>query len=146
MSIWTDPETQAMAVWTIEFLTMLATWFAALGTISATVVALWLGYRTGKTRLTVEPTFDGDLCILVTNPCERPVTLTKVTWRVSRENRPWLLSPVQVRLPDGLPDRFPKRLELGDPAFLYLFLVAQGLPPWLKTFPTDLGISAVITT
>ena len=142
MSILVDPEIQVTTYWTVECLTLLAdpTWLTALGTIGATIVALWFGCRRGRIKLKVRTTFNHDLSINVENSCERLVTITQVTWRVDRGNRQWVRCPVQFG--DYPEEHSPIKLEPGGAAFLHVFLVAQGEPRWLRTFATDLDISA----
>ena len=130
MSILTVPEIQ-VTYWTIERLTMFATWCAAFGTVSATVVALWLGYRGGRSKLKVNAEFDErQLKITATNLGHRLATVTKITWRVGREgNKLWVRSPASsVRLEKGS-----VAMEPGEAAFFYIPLGTQQHPPaWLR--------------
>ena len=117
MSILPNSEAQAITGWTLEYLTMLATWFTAIGTVGATTVALWLGHRAGRTKLKVKTEFDETLSILVTNLSHRLVTINKMSWRVGRKgNRQWVDSPASsARFNQGS-----IKLENGETAFFYI--------------------------
>ena len=127
MSILTDPEIQVVTYWTIERLTMV---FTAIGTVGATIVALWFGCRSGRAKLKVKTEFHEDLKITATNLSQRLVTITKIFWRVGRKgNRLWVQSPASsVRLREGS-----VKLEPGEPGFFYISLGSRGDPPsWLR--------------
>ena len=131
MSILVDPEIQVTTYWTIERLTLLATWLTAFGTIGATIVALWFGFRSGRTKLKVKTEFDKELSISVTNLSHRLVTITQISWRVGRKgNRQWVRSPASSVTFNREGSR---KLEPGDVASFYIHLGNQSEPsPWLR--------------
>lgn len=135
MSILTDLEIEVVMYWTIERLTMV---FTAIGTVGATIVALWFGCRTGRAKLEVKTDFDEHqvLTITATNLSQRLVTITKVFWRVGRKgNRLWVLSPTTS---GGFNLTGYVKLEPGEAEFFYIRLGSRGDPPnwigWLEQY------------
>ena len=145
MSSFVDPEIQFMTDRTIEFLTMLGTWFAAGGTIAATLLAVLLARRANKVKLEVcagitlmvgSDTSEEGVHIAVTNHSERPVTISGVGWRCGRwkRNRRYVVD--QKALNQG-----PVKLEHGEATQFFTPLSFFGRPILLSNLATQLQIA-----
>ena len=139
MSILTDPEIQVMMDWTMQFLTMLGTWLAGVGTLVAAGVALWLARRAEKVKLEVHVgvralVFGGGrpieecLAIHVTNLGERPVTIVSVGWCVGKgRNKRFAMDP-------SASNECPKKLEYGETKIFTMSFAES--PSWIREFST----------
>ena len=101
-------------------------WAAALGTILAAGVALWLATRSEKVLLKARVCFDrriGDsppaetrcLVIRVTNKGARTVTINSTGWYLGKSDLTCIHNP-----PQSSPDQLPKKLEYGETATFIL--------------------------
>lgn len=145
MSIWTDPQTQAMSGWTIESLTMLATWCAAFGTTGAVIVALWLARRTEKVRLnasvSVSVMFESGrseegVLITVINLGDRPVTIASVSWGIGKV-REDSLSVIDK----NVLNQCPVKLEHGEPKHFFTPFFQHGRRSLLRSLVSGLQIT-----
>ena len=129
---------------TMQLWTALGTWFAAVGTISATVVALWLARRAERVKLkasvgirwVIDTPPDKPREILecqVTNLGERPVTVTETGWFFGKKES-WPYA-IQLLGPSS-PDKYPKRLEHGETAWFWIDFAES--PNWKEDFVTDM--------
>ena len=139
-----DPETQLLTDWTMKFLSMLATWFAACGTTAAVVVALWLARRSDKVRLNasvgVYVMFESDrseegMLIAVTNLGDRPVTIASVSWTIGKwkaDNR--------SAIDKNVLNQCPAKLEHGETKHFFTSF-SHGREPLLRSLVNALQIT-----
>ena len=101
-------------------------WVAALGTILAAGVALWLARRSEKVRLKAHVRFDRAfddsppaatrcLVIRVTNKGERTVTINSTDWCLGKSDRAYI-----NKLSQSSRDQLGKKLEYGETATFVL--------------------------
>ena len=119
---------------------VVGTWFAAIATIAAVAVALWLSRRSEEVRLKayagLRDIIRGDgtpaethLIISVTNLSERPVTITSVGWAVGKRKR----QRFAVQTMSGrFTHQYPVELAHGKTADFTVSFVAT--PDWPKDF------------
>ena len=126
---------------TMQLLGVLGSWLAAIGTITATIVALWFSRRAERVRL--KTTVDTSLRIgggsqeevilfAVTNIGERPVTITSIGWCVGKRRRKrhafQSLGTSSLR-------KCPAQIEHGETA---QFVVSFAeIPTWKQDFARD---------
>ena len=126
---------------TIQLWGVVGTWFAGIGTLAASVVALWLARRVEKIKLKAHVglgvTFGNGssqdcLNFNVTNLGERPVTIVSLGWRIGkRKNRKFAIQP----LTQSSFDQYPKKLEYGESASFMVFFSER--PNWMEKFSND---------
>lgn len=118
------------------------TWLAGVGTIAATVVALYLARRAERLRLRIRvqlmqvvmgdgTPFQDQLGIDVANVGERPITINSVGWAVGKgKGRRYALQPLN----SPYSAQYPIELAYGKSAkFLISF---ESMPNWAKDFGT----------
>ena len=134
-----------MSTYTMQFLSMLGTWFAAIGTTGAVVVALWLARRTEKVRLDASAGIrvafgsgesEEGVFITVTNLGERPVTISSVSWGIGKPKRNTLSAIDKNAL-----NQCPKKLEHGETANFFTPFSPTGESLLLKRLVTSLQIN-----
>lgn len=126
----------------IQIWIAIGSWLAGVGTITATVVALYLAKRVEKLRLQVRvglmqvvmgdgTPFQEHLGIDVTNAGERPVIINAIGWAVGKgKRRKYALQPLH----SSHSDQCPIELPYGKNAkFLVSFDV---MPDWARDFGT----------
>ena len=126
---------------TIQLLGVLGTWFAGIGTLAASVVALWLARRVEKIKLKAHVGLGvtvgngrSEECLNfnVTNLGERPVTIISVGWRIGkRKNRKFAIQP----LSESSFSQYPKKLEHGETASFLVFFSER--PNWMEKFSNE---------
>ena len=106
----------------IQIIDVVGTWAAAIGTISAAVIALWIALHGQRIKLksfvghrvsvgdSVSQSF---LAFNVTNLGDRPVTITSLTWTVGKKRSK---KHVVHILHERSPDQLPKQLLHGETA------------------------------
>ena len=125
---------QSIMVWSV-----VGTWLAAIGTVSAAVTALWLARRADRVRLKIwvghaVHTGSGDeyLRFAVTNVGERPVTVDALGWRATR----WGRTKKEIGMLDPDRGQIPFRIAHGESDD-----VMWGFAAWLATmrrlFPAE---------
>ena len=134
-----------MSTYTMQLFSMLGTWFAAIGTIAAVVVALWLARRTEKVRLDasvgVRTAFgsgrsEGGVFITVTNLGERPATIHSVSWGIGKPKR-----STRSAIDKNALNQCPKKLEHGETANFFTPFSPPGESLLLKQLATNLQIT-----
>lgn len=137
---------------TITFWSMVGTWVAGLGTISAVVTSLWLARKQEKIDLkvmaghrqivTVGSKYVPDYCMIkVTNCGVRPAKITNISW----EYGPLTKKNHLIQL-FGFPDSddIPKVLNEGEEAcFLIPFSNLMSEGTWISTFPKKISQSGI---
>ncbi len=124
----------------IQVILAVGTWFAAIGTIAAVVVALYLVRRTEKVRLKTHVGLrvlvgaDGQIEHLnmnVTNVGEKPVTVNSIGWAIGKgKERRYCIQPVYGKWTS----QYPVELSHGKSVdFMVSFL---DVPDWLYEFST----------
>ncbi|HMJ34776.1 MAG TPA: hypothetical protein VK501_12760 [Baekduia sp.] len=106
---------------TVDYLTLVFAFLAAVGTISAVIVALWqaAGSRRRVARLKTGLTKDG-VGIYVTNNGSRPFTVESVHFVAANGASMWPRTIAETR------DTWPKHLSEGETA---QFVFERGQPP-----------------
>ena len=119
---------------TLDLLTLVAYWFAAIGTNAAVMVALWLAYRQNRGRIRVTASIvrliemgakvaDGPqyFSVAATNAGARDTVVTGIQWTIG-----WFSKKHLVQLPnvDALNPRLPIKLSPGETA-TFLFPIAM---------------------
>ena len=125
---------------TMQFLSMIGTWIAGVGSVTASVVALWLARRTERVKLEVYVNVSlmlndygqsrEGLLISVTNLGERPVTINSIIWRIgkSKRNRRHFVDKSAL-------NECPKKLEYGEATqFFNHFSTHVDRSYWMKHF------------
>ena len=117
-----------------EWLSVTTSAVAAVGTILATVVALWLARSSQRVKLkatvgvreTITAQGQGTIVVFnVTNVGERPVTISMIGWRIRK--RRYL---IPLTGPPG--DQVPKTIAHGENA-MFIVLV-KGSAMWIPEF------------
>lgn len=122
----------------IRIADVVGTWLAAIGTVGAVVVALWLARRGHRVLLNahvgIRLIIGGGvsqecLAFRVTNLGDRPVTIVQIGWRAgARKKR---VHAIQV-VSESQSDQLPKRIDHGETA-LFLTLFSEH-PTWISEF------------
>lgn len=122
----------------IQIAGVVGTWLAAIGTVGAVVVALWLARRGQRVRLNahvgVRHIIGGGvsqecLAFRVTNLGDRPVTINQIGWRAgARKKR---VDTIQV-VSQSQSDQLPKRIDHGETALFLSFFSEH--PNWISEF------------
>ncbi|QDK97349.1 hypothetical protein FM020_05400 [Acinetobacter tandoii] len=108
----------------LAFWSMIGTWLASIGTISAVITSLYLARKNDKVNLIITSNliflvgylreFTGDdhyVCIEVTNNGNKPVTIQNIAWKMSK-NKSFIV-PMN---PNPITDTLPKIINYGDTA------------------------------
>ena len=108
-----------------EIVNGFANWLAALGTIAAVVVALWLAYRQDKPRLILQADISlvwvekgteknrEYLSVRAINVGDKPVTITRLSIRFGLFRKLWVAMPI----PDqAVSSPFPTEITYGQEA------------------------------
>ena len=122
----------------IQIVAAVGTWLAAIGTVGAVVVALWLAHRGQKVLLNVRVGLQfilgggvAEECLTfrVTNLGDRPVTIESIGWRVGAgKTRKDAFQPEST----SRGDRCPKRLEHGEAALFFVDI--SEFSTWITDF------------
>ncbi|MCR9527509.1 hypothetical protein [Vibrio alginolyticus] len=141
-----------MSETTIAFWSMIGTWVAGIGTISAVVTSLWLARKQEKIDLnviaghrqivTVGSEDTPDYCMIkVTNRGVRPAKITNVGWEYGSLTKKNHLIQL-FGFPES--DDIPKVLNEGEDAcFLIPFSNSLSEGTWITTFPKQLTPSGI---
>ena len=122
-----------------EWLSVGASGLAALGTIMASVVALWLAQSSQRVKLktflgvreSVGPQGQATFVLFdVTNIGERPVTIASIGWRIGKKKGDRRQCLIPLTGPPG--DRVPKTIAHGERAFFVV--LAKGSEMWIPDF------------
>ncbi len=126
----------------IQIWIAIGSWLAGVGTIAATVVALYLARRVEKLRLRIRvglmqvvigdgTPFQEHLGIDVTNAGERPVTINAVGWTVGKgKRRKYAIQPLHS------PHSAPCPIELAHGKSAKFLVSFDVLPNWARDFGT----------
>ena len=122
----------------IQIATVVGTWLAAIGTVGAVVVALWLARRgqrvllkahVGVRHIIGEDTSQECLAFKVINLSDRPVTIESIGWRAGTgKNR---VHAIQV-VSQSQGDQMPKRIDHGEAALFLTYFSEH--PTWISEF------------
>ena len=126
----------------IQFWSMIGTWVAGMGTVSAVIVSLYLAISERKVSLSITSeifVFDDNnerIIIKISNKGSRPVIIEnnaciafQAGWWKNKKNLG--IGSNYIFLPNGI--RFPYRLDLGDCLDFGINLVNQN-GNWLENF------------
>ncbi|MFC1650571.1 hypothetical protein ACFL2X_03275 [Candidatus Latescibacterota bacterium] len=130
---------------TWEFINTFAPWFAAIGTLAAVIVSLYLARQDRRIKLKVSAghrmlVTEGQqgkspqyIVISVVNVGHREAKVTGIGWEVGLRKK---ISAYQTVPRDGLSSTIPVKLEDGDEANYYIPL--QGELKWIESFNNDI--------
>ncbi len=128
----------------LEISNALASWLAALGTITASVVALWLARSSQRVKVNAlvdmgmivpDPSRRTYLTFIVTNTGERPVVINSIGWRVgTRRERRFCLTTNY----GGTGDQLPKTLAHGEKA-MFVAMDDSNIAEFAVDFVKDLS-------
>lgn len=128
---------------TFQILSVIGTWLAGIGTLSAVIVSLCLARRNSKVRLKVcaghrilitpGQREAPDYCsIRITNVGFQPATITGIGWKVGLFKKKYGTQTVPET------SKLPVKLDYGDEAsYLISFLGDGSYPNWIEHFPKD---------
>ena len=135
---------------TAEILTVSAAWAAALGTIFAALIALWLANRSSRVRLrgyfgirdiVGQGVKQQTVTIKLTNTGERPVIVSSVGWRLGRRQHQ---RDFMVPITGQLGDQVPKTINHGESATF--FVAENSSPNWLHVISQGESHETVLRT
>ena len=131
----------------LQLWSVIGTWLASIGTVSAVVTSLWLANRQGKIHLgivaghrkLVTPGSKdiSDLCMIrIVNKGTRPAKITGIGWECGRFKKKIHLIQM-FGTPDS--DSIPKTLQEGEEgAFLIHFHQDKSDKDWIVSLPKEL--------
>jgi len=133
---------------TLQLWSVIGTWVASIGTVSAVITSLWMAYHQGRVKLDVvagcrqlitQGSSDiPDYCMIkVVNIGNRPAKIVSVSWEAGRlNNKKHLIQMFGLR---GFDD-VPKMLQEGEEAtFMIPFHLNGDKKDWLISFPQYLA-------
>lgn len=127
-----------------QILSIIGTWLAGIGTLSAVIVSLFFARRDSKVqlkvcaghRVRVTPGQKGtpDICsIRVTNVGFRPATITGIGWKVGLFKKKY---GTQIVYGNPASSELPVKLDYGDEANYQIDFLDDGTHPnWIDDFP-----------